>query len=116
MKANFVQLGTRLTTIRVISMEMKSSKRIHRELNLLQYNGYEMIEKHIQRHEDLVDQSTENCSDEFMKNTLLESIKRNKSVHKFQSFITGSNIQDDFYLFKNEEKVSGHNLSSGRCN
>jgi hypothetical protein len=68
--------------------------RIHSELAIFQYNG-EMIEKHIQRLDDLVKQSPENYNDNFMRNTLVTSIRFSNHAPKFLNFLNWVDTTED---------------------
>jgi hypothetical protein len=46
-----------------------------------------MIEKHIQRLEDLVKQSPETYSDGYLKTALADIIQNSKAALKFESFL-----------------------------
>ena len=83
----------------------KIQSRIHTELTMFQYNGYDMIEKHIQRLEDLVKQSPDNYNDNFMRNTLVSSIQYCNSSSKFQNFFNWVDTTDDVTYSKLKKKL-----------
>jgi hypothetical protein len=72
---------------------------------MFQYNRYDMIEKHIQRLEDLVKQSPDNFSDSYMRTTLTDSIEYSNSASKFQNFINWVNTTDDVTYPKLKKKL-----------
>jgi hypothetical protein len=72
----------------------KVEARIQRELAIFTYNGYDMIEKHIQKLEDLVKQSPHDYDDRWMKNSLVNSIKFSNSAPKFSNFLNWVNTID----------------------
>jgi hypothetical protein len=88
----------------------KVQKRIQREFSVFQYNGYDMIVKHIRRLEDLVKQSPENFTDLLtylisMRTTLTDSIEMSNSAPKFQNFINWVNTTDDLTYSRLKKKL-----------
>ena len=83
----------------------KIQSRIHSELTMFQYNGHDMIEKHIQKLDDLVKQSPDNYNDNFMKNTLISSIRYSNSRSKFQNFFNWVDTTDDVTYSRLKKKL-----------
>ena len=83
----------------------KLQTRIHSELTMFQYNGHDMIEKHIQKLDDLVKQSPDNYNDNFMKNTLISSIRYSNSRSKFQNFFNWVDTTDDVTYSRLKKKL-----------
>jgi hypothetical protein len=69
-----------------------------------EYNGYDMIEDHIKKLDDLISESPKKYSDEFMKNTLLQSIKRSKVHDEFRMLVVFF-LPDDLTYAKLKKKI-----------
>jgi hypothetical protein len=64
-----------------------------------------MIQKHIQRLEDLVKQSSDSFSDSYMKNVLVDSVQYSKAASKFEIFINWASCTEDVTYLRLKKKL-----------